>query len=257
MQIMSLANEDLIIRPDAERLLLGIDHALESSHAKIRGAEWRGSKATAKDALVTYRPWEWLYCGLLAFADLLEIAPEWLPVKDFIEELLKDISTSEKGKFRLRDARARLRGANWTNLLNFDCEAIALLLRQLVEWMKNQSEEWTRMAEKSRKAEDRIRRDKKRKRRPIPFRHDGRDYRFGYRQALLLNCLRDGEQRSIVKVIDRVWGKEFEDLELRILENRLHQLQLATKRALKANGLPYDIIRPEPNFIQLRQLRIT
>ena len=86
----------------------------------------------------------------------------------------------------------------------------------------------------------------------IPFRRGGRSYEFPYRQSQLLNCLREGRARSVTEVINCIWSGDINRYPLDKLENRLHQLQLATNKALKAtNLLTYKIICPVPNHLQL------
>jgi hypothetical protein len=252
---MSSTNGGPTIHSDAALLLFGIHRRLEVIKAKVRGVRLRPAKAITEDDETPYAPWAWLLCGLGALADLLELSPEWLPVKQLLEEVLRNWPVSTVGGPRLNAALAHLRKARWAALLYHDCEAVATLLRELICDLK-------RAAEADRISQKRLWKahfgetegDFKMVRTPVPFHFDRHDYHFPYRQSLLLDFLRKGLLAPAGEVMEHVWGT-LEGKRLNTLENRLHQLQLATNRTLRRKKLPLKIVRPEPNFLQLKNLR--
>jgi hypothetical protein len=248
-------NDGPIVRSDAELLLVGIHEWLKGLDAKIRGVPLKRAKATTENGLDPRPPWDWLLCGLGVFTDLLEIAPEWMPVKQFLETFLRDLPVSEKRKPRLNAALARLRSTRWTALLDLDCEVVALLLRQLISDLKDVKERHRRWEEQ---LWNRTREDEKtilkKVRTPVPFFFKGKSYRFPYRQSLLLECLQDGNEVSAMTAIEHIWGgweAGVNKCSWEQMANRLHQLESATKKALKRKKLPFNIIRPEANYLRM------
>lgn len=253
---MSLASEERIDDAAIQLFLSDIEDALRSINAGVRGKPL-GEIIGVETDLGPPHPYHLLARGLRAVVLLLDIAPIHCRVSEYLRKLLQSVPVSQNETDRHQKIMAFLRSCSGWRFLNLDCEVLTQLLRQLVIYFEEQGTQFIDNSAFAQECRAQERESEILEREPLPFRFDGINYRFGYLQSRLLRCLRDGRKHSIDEIIEGVWGEDAEKIPLRTLANRLHQLQLDTKGALKDKDLPFKIIRPVPKHMQLIKLRPT
>jgi hypothetical protein len=246
-----MALQEETLHSDAELLLLGIDHYLAIYVKELNGRSWAQSSGLSPNyPLGGPMPEEWMTLALSAFADLLSAVYEGMPFRQFVGMMLSATPAGEEGKRLLATAKMRAR-KRWTNLYELDCQSLAAWLREAAESLREHvMMNRYRQAEKVISEEARIYEEIARE--PAPFKYQKKIYRFPYRQSLLLSILRDQRPRSVAEVIEELWSGRW-PRKLQDCKNRLHQLQRDTNAAVHQRGLPFQIVRPAPNQIQLLQ----
>jgi hypothetical protein len=258
------------LQTDAELFLEGLDATLVRCEAEADGQLWRRA-GEFKGVSVQPRgssSYDWLLCGLGMAADILKAAGPAKTLREVVDTIIQALPN-------LKGARTSLWTITWTNLLDLDCLTAAKMLRE-VETFVRTGWDWKRDAEAeeltpARKKQRRKTTDPaaRKARTPRPFHFGGKVYHFGYRQSLLLECLKDNQHRddwdhedksivSVQTVLGHVWswflGSSGRRPSMEKMENCLHQLQRDTNLAMKNRDLLLQIVRPFPNYLKLIQL---
>jgi hypothetical protein len=246
---MALLEE--ILRSDAERLLLGIDYFLAWYVGRVEGRTWsEGKGRNANYAEGPPPPEEWMPLALSAFATLLDAVYVGMPWRQFAETMLSSVPASPEGKRVLAAAKLRLR-KHWTRFFDLDCQGIAAWLREAASTLR-QHEEIKRNGRSCFEPNEEEGVGAEMAREPVPFVYRRRHYHFPYLQSVLLSLLQEFQPRNVPELIDELWPGSWRQ-KLPQYKNRLHQLQRDTNAALLARRLPFEIMRPAANQLQLRR----
>jgi hypothetical protein len=257
-----------VLQTDAELFLFGLDRFLTTyQDVLVDGRPYRGSRDIQRIVAqkMGLSSWDWLLHAFGAAAAILQAAGPKKTLREFVDVVIQSVPNQDRSAAFLKDARASLWAINWTNLLDMDCQTCAGLLRETVKKLLAIWDTQELLSESKSDAayENGQRAYLKKIQTPRLFSFERKTCRFPFRQSLLLECLcenpDEGEAGSSVSVLTAIvhvwsWGPGGNQGSLKQMENRLHQLQNATNKALMRNKIPLKIGRSRPNHLELIQL---